>query len=174
MAPVTNIRYELERFDRRAAWQEDHVPNLRMVMVMALVIVMVIVVVMVMALVMVMLVSVVMVMLVVVVVTEVLGKETMCLTIIAKATLSSRRANLIPSTLLLMSHPNRGFLAHKWVTHHFWEIHICRAAPLSINAILPICEGLVAARMTLCAVVNTSHPHIPETHQESRMEAFVG
>ena len=32
-------------------------------------------------------------------------------------------------------------------------IHICGAAPLSINAILPICEGLVAARMTLCAVV---------------------
>ena len=60
-------------------------------------------------------------------------------------------------------------LAPKWVTHHFWEIHICilieiyisaicRAAPLSINAILPICKGLVAARMTLCAVVNTSHP----------------
>ena len=65
-------------------------------------------------------------------------------------------------------------LAPKWVTHHFWEIHICGAAPLSINAILPICEGLVAARMTLCAVVNTSHPHIPETHQESRMKAFVG
>ena len=65
-------------------------------------------------------------------------------------------------------------LAPKWGTHHFWEIHICRAAPLSINAILPICEGLVAARMTLCAVVNTSHPHIPETHQESRMKAFVG
>ena len=78
------------------------------------------------------------------------------------------------STLLLMSHPNRGFLAPKWVTHHFWEIHICGAAPLSINAILPICEGLVAARMTLCAVVNTSHPHIPETHQESRMKAFLG
>ena len=77
-------------------------------------------------------------------------------------------------TLLLMSHPNRGFLAPKWVTHHFWEIYICGAAPLSINAILPICEGLVAARMTLCAVVNTSHPHIPETHQESRMKAFVG
>ena len=77
-------------------------------------------------------------------------------------------------TLLLMSHPNRGFLAPKWVTHHFWEIHICGAAPLSINAILPICEGLVAARMTLCAVVNTSHPHIPETHQKSRMKAFVG
>ena len=73
-----------------------------------------------------------------------------------------------------MSHPNRGFLAPKWVTHHFWEIHICGAAPLSINAILPICEGLIAARMTLCAVVNTSHPHIPETHQESRMKAFVG
>ena len=73
-----------------------------------------------------------------------------------------------------MSHPNRGFLAPKRVTHHFWEIHICGAAPLSINAILPICEGLVAARMTLCAVVNTSHPHIPETHQESRMKAFVG
>ena len=82
--------------------------------------------------------------------------------------------NPIPGTLLLMSHPNRGFLAPKWVTHHFWEIHICGAAPLSINAILPICEGLVAARMTLCAVVNTSHPHIPETHQESRMKAFVG
>ena len=81
---------------------------------------------------------------------------------------------LTTSTLLLMSHPNRGFLAPKWVTHHFWEIHICGAAPLSINAILPICEGLVAARMTLCAVVNTSHPHIPETHQESRMKAFVG
>ena len=79
-----------------------------------------------------------------------------------------------PLALLLMSHPNRGFLAPKWVTHHFWEIHICGAAPLSINAILPICEGLVAARMTLCAVVNTSHPHIPETHQESRMKAFVG
>ena len=73
-----------------------------------------------------------------------------------------------------MSHPNRGFLAPKWVTHHFWEIHICGAAPLSINAILPICEGLIAARMTLCAVVNTSHPHIPETHQKSRMKAFVG
>merc|ERR1712218_131772 len=28
-----------------------------------------------------------------------------------------------PSTLLLMSHPNRGFLAPKRVTHHFWEIH---------------------------------------------------
>ena len=29
-----------------------------------------------------------------------------------------------PGTLLLMSHPNRGFLAPKWVTHHFcaWEI----------------------------------------------------
>jgi len=80
----------------------------------------------------------------------------------------------LPGTLLLMSHPNRGFLAPKRVTHHFWEIHICGAAPLSINAILPICEGLVAARMTLCAVVNTSHPHIPETHQESRMKAFVG
>ena len=79
-----------------------------------------------------------------------------------------------PGTLLLMSHPNRGFLAPKWVTHHFWEIHICGAAPLSINAILPICEGLIAARMTLCAVVNTSHPHIPETHQKSRMKAFVG
>ena len=78
------------------------------------------------------------------------------------------------STLLLMSHPNRGFLAPKWVTHHFCEIHICGAAPLSINAILPICEGLVAASMSLCAVVNTSHPHIPETHQESRMKAFVG
>ena len=73
-----------------------------------------------------------------------------------------------------MSHPNRGFLAPKWVTHHFWEIHICGAAPLSINAILPISEGLVAARMTLCAVVNTSHPHIPGTHQESHMKAFVG
>ena len=44
----------------------------------------------------------------------------------------------IPGTLLLMSHPNRGFLAPKQVTHHFWEIHICGAAPLSINAILPI------------------------------------
>ena len=32
-------------------------------------------------------------------------------------------------------------LAPKWGTQHFWEIHICRAAPLSINAILPICEG---------------------------------
>ena len=85
---------QLERFDRRAAWQEDHVPNLRMVMVMALVIVMV------MASVMVMLVSVVMVMLVVVVVTEVFGKETMRLTIIATATLSSRRANLIPRQAL--------------------------------------------------------------------------
>ena len=63
-----------------------------------------------------------------------------------------------PGTLLLMSHPNRGFLAPKWVTHHFWEIHICGAAPLSINAILPICKGLVAARTTLCAVVNTYHP----------------
>ena len=61
---------------------------------------MVIVVVMVMALVMVILVSVVMVMLVVVVVTEVLGKETMCLTIIATATLSSKRANLIPRQAL--------------------------------------------------------------------------
>ena len=81
---------------------------------------------------------------------------------------------ILPGTLLLMSHPNRGFLAPKWVTHHFWEIHICGAAPLSINAILPICEGLIAARMTLCAVVNTSHPHIPETHQKSRMKAFVG
>ena len=59
-----------------------------------------------------------------------------------------------------MSHPNRGFLAPKWGTHHFWEIHICGAAPLCINAIMPIYEGLVAARMTLCAVVNTSHPHI--------------
>ena len=65
-------------------------------------------------------------------------------------------------------------LAPKWGTHHFWEIHICGAAPLSINAILAICEGLVAARMTLCVVVNTSHPHIPETHQESHMKAFVG
>ena len=65
-------------------------------------------------------------------------------------------------TLLLMSYPNRGVLAPKWGTHHLWEIHICGAAPLSINAILPISEGLVAARMTLCAVVNTSHPHIPE------------
>ena len=100
----------------------------------------------------------------------------------AKAKNSAGRANAWlgnqargpPSTFLLMSHPNRGFLAPKWVTHHFWEIHICGAAPLSINAILPICEGLVAARMTLCAVVNTSHPHIPETHQESRMKAFVG
>ena len=70
-----------------------------MVMVIALVIVIVIVAVMVMALVMVMLVSVVMVMLVVVV-TEVLGKVTMCLTIIATATLSSRRANLIPRQAL--------------------------------------------------------------------------
>ena len=52
-----------------------------------------------------------------------------------------------------MSHPDQGFLAPKWGTHHFWEIHICGAAPLSINAILPICDGLVAA-----AVVNTSHP----------------
>ena len=26
----------------------------------------------------------------------------------------------------------------------------------------------------LCAIVNTSHPHIPETHQESCMKAFVG
>ena len=77
-------------------------------------------------------------------------------------------------TLLLMSHLNRRFLAPKRATDHFWEIHICGAAPLSINAILPICEGLVAARTTLCAVVNTYHPHIPETHQESRMEAFVG
>ena len=48
MSPV-----QLESFDRRAAWQEDHVPNLRMVMVMALVIVMAIVVVTVMASVMV-------------------------------------------------------------------------------------------------------------------------
>ena len=87
---------------------------------------------------------------------------------------TGRQACSLPGTLLLMSHPNRGFLAPKWVTHHFWEIHICGAAPLSINAILPICEGLIAARMTLCAVVNTSHPHIPETHQESRMKAFVG
>ena len=70
-----------------------------MVMVMPLVIVM-LVVVMVMALVMVMLVSVVIVMLVVVVVTEVLGKDTTCLTIIATATLSSRRANLIPRQAL--------------------------------------------------------------------------
>ena len=77
---------QLERFDRRAAWQEDHVPNLRMVMVMALKIVMVIVVVMVM--------------LVSVVVTEVLGKDTTCLTTIATATLSSRRANLIPRQAL--------------------------------------------------------------------------
>ena len=82
--------------------------------------------------------------------------------------------SLGPSTLLLMSHPKRGFWARRWGTYHFWEIHICGAAPLSINAILPISEGLVAARMTLCAVVNTSHPHIPETHQESRMNAFVG
>ena len=74
-------------------------------------------------------------------------------------------------TLLLMS---QEFLASKWGTNHFWEIHICEAAPLSINAILPICKGIVAARMTLCAVVNTSHPHIPETHQESRMKDFVG
>ena len=73
-----------------------------------------------------------------------------------------------------MSHPKRGFWGLKWGTYHFWEIHICGAAPLSINAILPICEGLVAARTTLCAVVNTYHPHIPETHQESRMKAFVG
>ena len=65
-------------------------------------------------------------------------------------------------------------LAPKWVTHHFWEINICGAAPLSINATLLIYEGLVAARTTLCAVVNTSHPHIPETHQESCMKAFVG
>ena len=72
-----------------------------------------------------------------------------------------------------MSHPNRGFLAPKWVTHHFWEIHICGAAPLSINAILPICEGLVAARMTLRAVVNTSHPHIPETHQEKMIDLLM-
>ena len=74
-------------------------------------------------------------------------------------------------TLLLMS---QGFLAPKWGTYHFWEIDICEAAPPSINAILPIRKGLVVARMTLCAVVNTSHPHIPETHQESRMKAFVG
>ena len=93
---------------------------------------------------------------------------------LGKAGYSHKLVYNSPSTLLLMSHPNRGFLAPKWVTHHFWEIHICGAAPLSINAILPICEGLVAARMTLCAVVNTSHPHIPETHQESRMKAFVG
>ena len=65
-----------------------------MAMVIALVIVMVIVVVMVM------LVSVVMVMLVLVVVTEVLDKNTTCLTIIATATLSSRRANLIPRQAL--------------------------------------------------------------------------
>ena len=65
-------------------------------------------------------------------------------------------------------------LAPKWVTHHFWEIHNCRAAPLNINAIMPICGRLVAARMTLCAVLNTSHPHILETRQESRMKAFVG
>ena len=71
-----------------------------------------------------------------------------------------------------MSYPNRGVLAPKWGTHHLWEIS--GAAPLSINAILPIWEGLVAPRMTLCAVVNTSHPHIPETHQESRMKTFVG
>ena len=69
-------------------------------MVIALVIVIVIVAVMVMALVMVMLVSVVIVMLVVVVVTEVLDKNTTCLTIIATATLSSRRANLIPRQAL--------------------------------------------------------------------------
>ena len=97
--------------------------------------------------------------------------------VVAFFSFSSLRAafcQLLACTLLLMSHPNRGFLAPKWVTHHFWEIHICGAAPLSINAILPICEGLVAARMTLCAVVNTSHPHIPETHQESRMKAFLG
>ena len=49
-------------------------------------------------------------------------------------------------TLLLMF---QGFLAPKWGTYHFWEIHICEAAPLSINAILPICEGLVAARTSL-------------------------
>ena len=79
---------QLKRFDRRAAWQEDYVPNLRMMMVMAL------------AIVMVMVMTLVMVMLVVVVVTEVLGKETMCLTIIATATLSSRRANLIPRQAL--------------------------------------------------------------------------
>ena len=71
-----------------------------MVMVMALVIVMSIVVVMGRAFLMVMLVSLMMVMLVGVVVTEVLGKETMCLTIIATATLSSRRANLIPRQAL--------------------------------------------------------------------------
>ena len=64
-------------------------------------------------------------------------------------------------TLLLMSHPKRGFLGRKWGTYHFWEIHICGAAPLSINAISPFCEGLVAARITLCAVVNTYHPNIP-------------
>ena len=56
-----------------------------MAMVMALVIVLVVVVGMVML---------------VVVVTEVLVKEIMCLTIIATATLSSRRANLIPRQAL--------------------------------------------------------------------------
>ena len=77
-------------------------------------------------------------------------------------------------TLLLMSHPKRGFWSLKWETYHFREIHICGAAPLSINAILPFCEGLVAARITLCAVENTYHPNIPETHQENRIKAFVG
>ena len=56
---------------------------------------------MVMALVIALVVAVVMVMLLlVVVVTEVLVKEIMCLTIIATATLSSRRANLIPRQAL--------------------------------------------------------------------------
>ena len=91
-----------------------------------------------------------------------------------------KQIEVLPHAAELPLHPSPNvssqsrILAPKWVTHHFWEIHICGAAPLSINAILPICEGLVAARMTLCAVVNTSHPHIPETHQESRMKAFVG
>ena len=36
------------------------------------------------------------------------------------------------------------------------------------------CKGLVAARINLCVLVNTNHPHTPETHQQSRMKAFGG
>ena len=81
---------------------------------------------------------------------------------------------LTTCTLLLMSHPKRGFWGRKWGTYHFREIHICGDAPLSINAILPFCEELVAARITLCAIVNTYHPNIPETHQENSMKACLG
>ena len=84
---------------------------------------------------------------------------------VAEEALEQCQIYRLPGTLLLMCNPKQGFLAPEWGTYHFREIHIYGAALLSINAILPFCERLVAARITLCAVVNTYHPHRPETHQ---------